>query len=141
MDRGDAASAAMKTARNIKQVMPMLIGVMLLLSLVLTAVSRELLMSVFTGNAIIDPVIGALIGSIAAGNPVNSYVIGGELLQRGVSLLAVSAFVIAWVTVGIITLPAESAMLGRRFALTRNVISFVMAIVLSVAIVAALGVL
>ena len=61
---------------------------------------------------------------MAVGHPLTSYVLGGELLEHGVSLAAVTAFLVAWVTVGSIQLPAEMLMLGRRFSLYRNLICF-----------------
>ena len=39
-----------------------------------------------------DPLIGALAGSISFGVPVTSYIIGGELLEEGVSLMFVLHF-------------------------------------------------
>jgi|MudIll2142460700_1097286.scaffolds.fasta_scaffold2547241_1 hypothetical protein len=48
---------------------------------------------------------------------LTSYIIGGELRQRGVSMLAITAFIVARVTVGIIQLLAEALMLGKRFAI------------------------
>ena len=63
---------------------------------------------------------------------MTSYVIGGELLDNGISLLAVLAFILSWVTVGTVQLPAESLMLGKRFALVRNGVSFVMAVLVAV---------
>jgi len=50
--------------------------------------------------------------------------LGGELPNRGVSLVAVTAFIVSWVTVGIVQLPAEILLLGARFAIYRNVICF-----------------
>ena len=72
--------------------------------------------------------IGTFIGSIAAGNPVTSYILGGELLKGGISLFAVTALIASWVTVGVVQLPAEVLTLGRRFAIYRNLLCFVSAI-------------
>jgi hypothetical protein len=44
------------------------------------------------------------------------------------------------VTVGFVQLPAESMILGKRFALLRNLFSFVLAIIVAVITVAILGV-
>ena len=117
---------------NIKMSVPILLGVLLLLGLVNTLVPKEFFSRIFTGNKVLDPLIGALFGSIAAGNPLTSYLIGGELLKNGISLIAVLAFIVSWVTVGTVQLPAESLMLGRRFALLRNGISLLMAIAIAV---------
>jgi uncharacterized membrane protein YraQ (UPF0718 family) len=61
-----------------------------------------------------------------------SYIIGGELLKDGVSLFAVTAFIVTWVTVGLLQLPAEAAILGRQFAIFRNILSFILAILVSI---------
>jgi uncharacterized membrane protein YraQ (UPF0718 family) len=74
----------------------------LLIGLMKSFISFESIASIFTQNKFIDTAIGALLGSILAGNSINSYIIGHELIIGGVSLFAVTAFLIAWVTVGFI---------------------------------------
>jgi len=124
--------AARGLLNSAKMSIPILVGILLLIGLVNTLVPKEFFSRIFTGNKALDPLIGALFGSIAAGNPLSSYIIGGELLNNGVSLVAVLAFIVSWVTVGTVQLPAESLMLGRKFALLRNGISLIMAIVIAV---------
>ncbi|MEA3492985.1 MAG: hypothetical protein U9R38_01210 [Candidatus Margulisiibacteriota bacterium] len=124
-----------KAAKSFAEVLPMLLGVLLLMGLFQTFISKEIILSIFTGNIWRDTLIGALAGSISAGNPIVSYMIGGELLKQQVSLLAVTAFMVAWVTVGVIQLPAEIHILGERFAIARNIISFILSILVSIATV------
>ena len=112
--------------------LPVFIGVVLLMGLFNSFVSKEMLASIFHGNAALDTLWGACFGSILAGNPINSYIIGGELLQHGVSLFAVTAFIVAWVTIGLVQLPAEIVALGRRFALVRMTVSFAMSLLIAV---------
>ena len=114
------------------QVIPQVLGILLLVSLFLTVIPPELYRTVFSGNPVADPIFGAALGSIAAGNPVTSYVIAGELLDTGISLTAVTAFIVAWVTVGIIQLPMEMNILGRRFAIARNLCGFLFAILIAI---------
>ena len=114
--------------------MPILVGVLLLVSLVLVLVPTSFYGRVFTGNEVIDPLIGAALGSVAAGNPITSYIIGGELIEEGVSLLAVAAFIVAWASVGLVHIPAESLILGRRFALVRSGVCFLSAIAIAIII-------
>lgn len=125
--------AYQKALRSFGSALPVMLGVILLVGLFRIFVTDELLTSVFTGQVIRDTVSGALIGSVAAGNPLVSYIIGGELLTAGVSLFAVTAFIVAWVTVGLIHLPLEAALLGKRFALARNFLSFILSILLALA--------
>ena len=136
---GALKQAFLKTARSLTRSLPILLGVLMLLSLVFTLIPKSLYGKIFTGNRIIDPLIGAAVGSIAGGNPVTSYIIGGELRLQGISMLAITAFIVAWVTVGVIQLPAEALMLGKRFALVRNVVSFFSAIMIAILTVLALG--
>ena len=124
--------ASVSTLNSLRQSLPILFGVLLLIALLNTLVPKEIYHQIFTAHPVFDPLIGALIGSFAAGSPITSYVVGGELLKEGISLLAVTAFLVSWVTVGVVQLPAEALMLGRRFALIRNAVSFGAAIVVSI---------
>jgi hypothetical protein len=101
---------------------------LLLTSLLITVFPDQISTGLFGNGDIIDTLLGASIGSIAAGHPLASYLLGGELLGGGVSLIAVTALVVTWVTVGIVQLPAEALLLGTRFAVYRNIISFIAAI-------------
>lgn len=120
--------AIKSSLRQFVTLLPVLLGVVLLIGLFDTFVSKELLLSIFSGNAVFDSLWGACFGSVFAGNPINSYIIGGELLKYGISLFAVTAFIVSWVTVGLVQLPAEIAAFGKKFALLRNGMCFVMAI-------------
>jgi uncharacterized membrane protein YraQ (UPF0718 family) len=132
-------SSFIRSLKNFAEILPVLLSVILLLGLFQTFISEKMILSVFTGNIWRDTLIGAVIGSLSAGNPVISYMIGGELLKQGVNLLAVISFMLTWVTVGLIQLPAEAQILGKRFAITRNIISFVLAILVSIITVATLA--
>lgn len=131
--------AFLETVQSFKRSLPILLGILMLLALAATLIPKNLYSKIFTGNQIIDPLIGALVGSIAGGNPITSYIIGGELRLQGISMLAITAFIVTWVTVGVIQLPAEALMLGKRFALVRNVISFITAVVIAIITVLTLG--
>jgi uncharacterized membrane protein YraQ (UPF0718 family) len=114
--------------KNFATALPIFLGIILLLGLLRTYVSPQLISSVFKGEIFSDTLLGSIFGSVSAGNAVTSYIIGGELLKEGISLFAVTAFIVAWVTVGVVQLPAEAAILGRRFAFFRNLLSFILSI-------------
>lgn len=131
-DKKTIVSSFYKACKAFGTALPMLLGVILVLGLFRSFVSSRMLSAVFTGKLFQDTVIGSLIGSISGGNAVTSYIIGGELIKQNVSLVAVTAFIVAWVTVGIIQFPAEAAILGKRFACVRNILSFVLSILVSI---------
>ena len=130
-----------RALKSFSTAFPMLIGVVLLMGLFQTFISKKMISSVFTGEMFRDTLLGTMIGSISAGNPITSYIIGGELLKNGVSLFAVTAFIVAWVTVGAVQFPAEAGILGKRFAIARNTLSFILAIIVSIATVTTLMVI
>jgi uncharacterized membrane protein YraQ (UPF0718 family) len=110
---------------------PMLIGVIGLVGLLQVLVSPRMFSSLFRGNALVDTLIGTLAGAVASGNPVVSYLLGGELLEQGISLYAVSAFILSWVTLGFVHLPVETEVLGFRFTLYRNILAFVVTMIIA----------
>jgi uncharacterized membrane protein YraQ (UPF0718 family) len=124
--------ALKNTFNNIKNTLPVLFAIILLIAWVISFIPDSFYSKIFTGNNAAGSFLGALIGSIATGNPVNSYIIGIELLKQNVGLVAVTAFVISWVTVGVVQFPAEALLLGKKFALVRNIISFISAIIISI---------
>ena len=137
LDEPDFAGAALlhalkKSGMQLVNLLPIFVGVVLLIGLFNAFISRDLLLSIFSGNALLDTLFGTGLGSILAGNPLNSYVIGGEMLEQGVSLFAVTAFIAAWVTIGLVQLPAEIAALGKKFALIRNALSIVLCMAISI---------
>jgi predicted Fe-Mo cluster-binding NifX family protein len=132
IDKGVLVHATKNSARQFINLVPVLAGVVLLIGLFNTFVTEGFLTAIFSGNMALDTIWGACFGSIFAGNPINSYVIGQELLKYNISLFAVTALIITWVTVGLVQLPAEITALGRRFALLRNGLSFVLSIPIAI---------
>jgi predicted Fe-Mo cluster-binding NifX family protein len=132
IDRDSLTHALKSSGKQLVNLLPIFFGVVLLVGLFSAFISKELLSSIFSGNSMLDTLYGTGFGSIIAGNPINSYIIGGELLEYGVSLFAVTAFIAAWVTVGLVQLPAEMAALGKKFALIRNALSLVLCVAISI---------
>jgi uncharacterized membrane protein YraQ (UPF0718 family) len=133
-DKNDFGATLKKTWKSFRFSLPIIFSVLLVVAFVQSIVPEELYSKIFTGNIILDPIIGAIFGSISIGNPIVSYVIADGLLTNGVSHVAITAFIVAWVSVGIIQLPAESYYLGKRFAFVRNLTSFIGAILIGIII-------
>ena len=133
--------AFLKTSQSFLGILPVIAGMMLLTGLILQFLPIQALSALMGKNSALDAVSGALLGSVSAGQPLISYVLGGELLASGVSLVAVTALIVSWVTVGSVQLPFEAMMLGRRFAIARNSISFVFSILIAILTVSTLNLL
>ncbi len=139
MDRQRLKEIARRSAKNIIILFPAVVGIVMIIALLDVLIPKSAYSSFFTGNVILDSLIGDIAGSVLAGNPITSYIIGGELLKQGVSLAAVTAFIVAWVTVGSVQLPIEMNMLGRRFAIARNLLSFLLSLIVAVLTVLMMG--
>jgi uncharacterized membrane protein YraQ (UPF0718 family) len=133
--------ASENTFKTLGIVLPMLLSVIGLMGLFETLVTPEMIQSVFKGSVLNDTLIGTGIGAISVGQPFLSYAIGGELLDEGVSLYAVTAFILSFVTLGLIQLPLEWSLFGTRFTILRNILSFIFALLISIATVFILGLL
>ena len=123
--------AIIKSAKSLWQATPILLSILLLIGVINSFLTKDVYAKIFGHGTFLDPIIGAIFGSISGGAPVNSYVLGGEFLKNGVSLTAVTAFIVTWVSVGFIQLPVEGKILGFRFAIWRNITAFILAIVIA----------
>ncbi|MCD6496630.1 MAG: hypothetical protein J7K54_05140 [Candidatus Aenigmarchaeota archaeon] len=140
-DRERLKDSLARAGRSLYNSLPVLAGTILLIGLANAVVPKSVYGRIFTKFAILDTLTGAFAGSILAGNPITSYILSGEFLSQGVSLYAVTAFMVAWVTVGVVQYPAESMMLGKRFSTLRNISSFVLAIITAIITVSVVGML
>ncbi len=130
-----------KNIKGIWNVFPILISIMLLISLIDTIVPKDFYTHIFTNYELINAFIMDFVGSILAGNTLTAYILGLNLLENGISLFIITTFILAWTTVGVIQFPAESFLMGKKFAIIRNVLSFIFAILVSFITVIIYGVL
>lgn len=129
--KGFARSALQKTMKQFSSMLPVLLGVIMIMGLVQAFLSKELILKIFSKNPLMDTIIGTFTGSIFAGNPVNSYVIGQSLLKLGAGWAGVCALMFSWVSIGLVQMPAEVQAMGFRFTMVRNSAAFIITIVAS----------
>lgn len=127
--------------KSLYTILPMLFAVIGLVELFQSVVTPQMLHAVFNGGILHDTLVGALVGAVSVGQPFLSYIIGGELLKEGISLYAVTAFILAWVTLGIVQLPLEWSLFGGRFTIVRNLLSLLFVLLIAFAASATLGAL
>ena len=118
--------------KSILNTLPIVFSMLFFVSIITNVVPKSFYKKLFNGNLFLDALIGDILGSFLMGNPITGYIIGNELLKSGISLIAVTTFLVAWVTVGFFQLPAEALFLGKRFAFFRNLSAFFMAIIVAI---------
>lgn len=112
--------------------LPMLFAIILLLGIFDVYVTQDMLTSLFVHNNFIDTIIGTTMGAVLTGNPMVSYILGGELTSAGISLYAVAAFILSWVTLGVVQLPAEVEVFGMKFTALRTIFTFISTVLVSI---------
>lgn len=128
--------AFIKALKGFVSMLPLLFSIILLLGLFEVFISKQMLISLFTANNFLDTIIGTSLGAVLAGNPMVSYILGGEFLDAGISLFAVTAFILSWVSLGVVQLPAELEVFGFRFTFLRTLLTFIFTILVSISTVA-----
>ncbi len=81
-------------------------------------------------GGVMSLLVGDLLGSVAAGPPVAAYPVAASLLKGGAWAPGVATFIVSWTLVGFVSLPFEARTFGPRFAVARNLLSFVFAMVI-----------
>ena len=114
-EKNNIKDAFNKSLKGFLSMLPMLLAILLLLGIFDVYITKDILLSFFISNNFIDTITGTLLGGVLTGNPMISYILGGELTDAGVSLYAVTAFILSWVTIGLVQLPAEVEIFGLRF--------------------------
>ena len=127
-------SAAKHTTALFVRTVPILAGVLALVSLVTAAIPAERIAAWLPTEALLGTFAGVLLGGLFAGNPVTSYVLAGEFMAAGVSVTIATAFIVSWVTLGILHVATEAAILGLRFTLWRTALCIVFAMAIAEAI-------
>jgi uncharacterized membrane protein YraQ (UPF0718 family) len=103
--------------------LPLLLAIFALVGLFQEFLPAELIQSIMgSQNQFLALLSGGLLGAISIGPPLASYPIAGALPP------AVAAFIMAWISVGILTLPFEAKIFNWRFALLRNGLTLISAL-------------
>ena len=80
----------------------------------------------------------ALLGSVLHIPSLISFPLASSLLESGASITSVAVFITTLTMIGVVTLPLEIKVLGKKMALLRNGISFVIAIIIALIMAAIL---
>ena len=111
---------------------PIILWILLLVSLIKNYVSMSFLTNI--KSDFLAGLVANILGSLFAGNPINSYIIAGEFGVLSDSMIVVWAFLISWVTVWFVQIPAESYYFGKKYAFLRNILAFVFSLLWAYAI-------
>jgi hypothetical protein len=119
-----------QTLRSFKEMIPMLLGILLIVAMLKQSWTFDIL-NKYLSNDFLSTILASFFWSISAWTTINSYIIADSFWKVDDYILVITAFLVSWVTVWVIQMPAEIYFFGKKFALTRNLISFIFSIIIS----------
>ena len=130
----DIKKALRKTLKSILDLLPMMLGILLLISFLKTSWIIEYVVHVVKDN-FIGVIIADFAWAISAWNFINSYIIVKKLWDFSSYMLIWTVFMISWVTIWLVQLPLEAKYLWKKFAIIRNILAFVFSILAAYVVV------
>ncbi|AKL96861.1 putative permease [Clostridium aceticum] len=125
--------ASMKmTANMMKRMVGQIIGILFLIGLILTFIPPEGVRDVLDKtNLLFATVVSAFVGSITLIPAFVAFPLVSSFVDIGISIIPAVAFLTTLTMVGFVTFPLEKQEFGLKFALARNLLSFLFAIFIS----------
>lgn len=112
-----------------------IIGILFLIGLLLTFIPPDTIKQYLGGsNMFISTVVAAFVGTITLIPAFVAFPLVGSLVNAGASIIPTVAFLTTLTMVGMVTFPLEKREFGRKFALTRNSLSFIFAVIIALLI-------
>ena len=120
--------------KKFRKILPNYLKILIFVAIILFF--SEHLISEYLGqeNSFLGVLIGLALGSVTIMPGFIAYPLAGVLVEKGVLYMVVAAFVTTLMMVGVLTYPLEKEYLGTRATLLRNSGSFLVAVMISLAI-------
>ena len=132
IDRKKTIIALKLAIRKIIYILIPVLLVIILISITLYFISEDVISKIFINdNKYIGIFSASVLGSIAMIPGFIAFPLCRILRQNGVYYMIISAFTTTLMMVGVLTLPIEKKYFGVKVAIIRNVISFLIAILVS----------
>lgn len=131
-DKEKTITSMKKSSGMMKHMIGEIVGILFLIGLILTFIPAESVEKVLGGdNLLLSTVSAAIAGSVTLIPAFVAFPLVGSFVNIGASIIPAVAFLTTLTMVGVVTFPLEKNEFGLKFALTRNLLSFVFAILIA----------
>lgn len=132
-DRRKAIQALAVALKSFLRVFPTVLIIIIFIGLLLGFVPQSQIAKIAGGHAGLGGVlIVAVLGAILYIPSLVAFPLAAAILKSGASITSIAVFITTLTMIGVVTLPLEIKELGKKIAILRNVMSFVIAIVIGV---------
>lgn len=127
---GTRARQALRIAgRSFLHILPSILMIVVLVGLIMGIITPEKLGQWLGGKSGVPGVLlTGVVGAVLHIPSLVAFPLAGSLLRAGTSVTIIATFVATLTMIGVVTFPLEAKELGRRFALLRNGLSFLTAL-------------
>lgn len=133
IDRRKTLMGLRRGGKMLLNLLPQFLMLLVIVSVLLTFVPREPIVSgLGKQSGGLGVIVAAGIGSVALVPGPIVYPLAGMLVENGMSWTVISVFITTLMMVGILTFPVEKAYLGLRLAALRNILFFFGALIIGV---------
>lgn len=109
-----------------------IVAVIFIIGMVLTIIPPESIKTVLgSESTFMSTVLAAMAGSVTLIPAFVAFPLVGSLVNVGASIVPAAAFLTTLTMVGVVTFPLEKKEFGKKFALTRNLLSFIAALIIA----------
>ena len=128
-DKRKTKMALKKAWKSFENILPQLLTVMIIIGFALAVLSPQTISKLIgSESGMFGVIAAALIGSITLIPGFVAFPLTAALLENGAGYTQITAFVSTLMMVGIITIPMETNVLGKKLTMTRNIAAFVFSI-------------
>ena len=116
-----------------KRIAPMLLAIIAVIGLLMGFVPPKWIADVIGPNTgLLGVLAAALLGSVLIIPGLIAFPLAKSLMAMGASVMSTAAFITTLTMIGFVFIPLEIKMLGKRFTLLRNGLSFIVALIIAV---------
>jgi len=131
-DRKRTTNSLMSAKGRFLDTMTQILGILSLIGLILAVVPESYIKSILGSESItLSTLFGAIIGAITIIPAFIAFPLSSSLVKGGAHLIAIAAFITTLTMVGFATMPIEIKHFGKKFTFTRNLLSFILAILVA----------
>lgn len=131
-DRERTFKALLMGGRSLLVLVPSLLAMASLIGLVLAITPADTIARLFSSQGAGNFILIAMLGSVITMPAPVAFPFAGSLLKLGATLPSLAVFITTLTMVGIVSAPLEIEHFGARFTIARQVMSFVLALVIGV---------
>lgn len=134
-DRSKTKKALFIAYKRFIFIFPSFLAMLIFVSILLFIFPQEKIIRYLNyANYTVNLILAALVGSITVMPGFVAFPLAGILKNSGIPYAIIAAFTTTLMMVGTLTFPVEATYLGKKVALIRNAISFVIALIIALLI-------